>query len=522
MTKASLADVWAIGPQPTDSVIDHGLRHASSQIRAPRPDGERAPAEAAPDDWRAWNDVLFPGQALYAEHHVEFWEHVWSIEDAVGCDPFVAAWSRGGGKSTSVERAVAALGLRGRRRYCWYVRETQERADDSIKNVQELLEDPLVERYYPAHAERRVTKYGHSKGWNSTRLMTAGGFTVEGIGLDTAARGLKIGDQRPDLIILDDLDGKHDSKKATTKKIDTLTTSVLPAGTGITSVLAVQNLIIPNGIFSQLTDGRADFLVTRRVSGPIPAVESLEVDVRDDPKLGRRRAFIVGGRPTWEGQNIAACQQLMDLIGYRSFLKECQHEVKKREGALWSDDLIDHIDAAPPLRRVVVSVDPSGGSAEIGIIVAGVGHDGRGYVLADVTQPGSAGPLNWGTATVGAYDDHSADRIVAERNFGGDMVESTIQVAAGDRKVPVTLVNASRGKAVRAEPVAALYEDGLVSHVGPFPELEAEMTSWVPGDPDSPNRLDALVWALTDLKLTSKGRKRFGVWFPGSDDEEAA
>ncbi|MCH7792810.1 MAG: hypothetical protein IID31_11100, partial [Planctomycetes bacterium] len=406
--------------------------------------------------------------------------------------------------STSAALAVAALGLRNRRRYVWYVRETQDRADDSLANIAQLLEDSEVERYYPLHAERKMSKFGHSRGWNSTQLRTAGELTIDAIGLDTARRGLKIGEIRPDLIILDDLDAKHDTARATRRKIETLTTSVLPAGTEKTAIIAIQNLIIPHGVFSRLHDGRADFLATRRLSGPVPALEGMKTEIREDEELGRRRAFIVAGEPTWAEQDREACQRLMNLIGLRAFLQEAQHEVGVREGALWKSDDIGRIDKAPPLKRVVVGVDPSGGSAEIGIVVVGLGHDGRGYVLADSTQAGSLGSLNWGRATVDAYDEWEGDRIVAEKNFGGDMVASTINVAAGDRRVPVHMVSASRGKDVRAEPVAALYEKGLISHVGVFPELEAEMTGWVPGDPESPNRVDAMVWAFTELMLVKK------------------
>ena len=518
----SLAEMWTTSPRAQGSMLEDGVRHAAGQVRGQQVDVVDADA---PHNWEGWLRALFPRHVgSFAPHHVEFWEHVWEIRLEDAPDPLVAIWSRGGGKSTSAELACVALGLRGRRRYAWYVRQTQDRADDSLANIGQLLEGTEVERYYQAHASRKVSKYGHSRGWNSTRLRTAGGLTIDAIGLDTATRGLKIEELRPDLIILDDLDSKHDTARATAKKIDTLTTSVLPAGTDRTAIVAIQNVVIPGGIFARLSDGRADFLATRKVSGPVPALQGLETEVRDDADLGRRRAFVVAGEPTWDGQDRDACQRLMDRIGLRSFLQECQHEVSVREGALWKPDDIDHVDTPPPMKRVVVGVDPSGGTAEIGIIVAGVGHDGRGYVLADSTQPGRLGSLNWGRATVDAYDDHSADRIVAEKNFGGDMVASNIQVAADDRRMPVHLVSASRGKDVRAEPVAALYEDGLVSHVGVFAELEAELTGWVPGDPDSPNRLDALVWAFTELKLAPPDDRRYGVYFPGmdSDDEEAA
>lgn len=175
------------------------------------------------------------------------------------------------------------------------------------------------------------------------------------------------------------------------------------------------------------------------------------------------------------------------------------------EGALWSRDAIDAArvgenEAPGWLKRIVVAIDPPGGSgkgnAECGLIAAGVDHDGEYWLLADLS--GRYSPEQWARRAVLAYRDHEADRIVAEQNFGGAMVESTIR--AVDPNVPVRMVVASRGKAVRAEPIAALYEQNRVHHVGQFVALEDQMTGWDPSEPGpSPDRVDALVWALTDL-----------------------
>jgi phage terminase large subunit-like protein len=175
------------------------------------------------------------------------------------------------------------------------------------------------------------------------------------------------------------------------------------------------------------------------------------------------------------------------------------------QGALWTGDMIDgtRVRAAPELRRIVVAVDPSGtaggGSGDdIGIVVAGLGYDKRGYVLADHSC--NLSPDGWARRVVDAYQRHGADRVVAERNFGGAMVEAVLRTAA--KHLPVKLVTASRGKAVRAEPVAALYEQGKVSHVGAFDQLEEQMTEMTSGGfvgEGSPDRADALVWGLTEL-----------------------
>lgn len=198
-------------------------------------------------------------------------------------------------------------------------------------------------------------------------------------------------------------------------------------------------------------------------------------------------------------------------LGRQELMAEILDDVP---GALWTREMIDgppdqprRVKDAPALRRVVVAVDPSGTSGagedqgdDIGIVVAGMGDDGRGYVLADWSC--NLSPAGWARRAVEAFEHFEADRIVAERNFGGAMVESTIRTAS--RNAPVKLVTASRGKVARAEPIAALYEQGRISHVGSFPALEDQLCSMTldgyVGE-GSPDRADALVWALTELML---------------------
>ncbi len=170
-------------------------------------------------------------------------------------------------------------------------------------------------------------------------------------------------------------------------------------------------------------------------------------------------------------------------------------------GALWTRELIERYRVAqvPPLVRVVVGVDPPGGVTECGIVASGRGRDGHYYVINDGSLRGS--PDIWADTALKVYEKEQADKLIGEVNFGGDMVESTLKKTAEalSKSVNYASVRASRGKAVRAEPIAAAYEQGRVHHVGEFPFLEEELTSWVPGDRLSPNRLDACVWSLTEL-----------------------
>jgi phage terminase large subunit-like protein len=168
----------------------------------------------------------------------------------------------------------------------------------------------------------------------------------------------------------------------------------------------------------------------------------------------------------------------------------------------------------PHLTLVVVGVDPAvtskKGSDDTGIIVAGKGIDGHGYILGDYTVHGT--PQAWGTAAITAYHKHKANKIVAEVNNGGEMVELNIKTV--DSRVRFESVHASRGKAIRAEPISSLYEQAKVHHFGTFPDLEDQMCEWVPGVDKSPDRLDAAVWSLTALNLSTSSGKVARSPFP--------
>lgn len=179
-------------------------------------------------------------------------------------------------------------------------------------------------------------------------------------------------------------------------------------------------------------------------------------------------------------------------------------------GALWKrNDIVCKL--APDLIRVVVAIDPattsSEGADETGIIVAGKGIDGRGYVLAD--RSARVSPDNWARRAVQAYDDFLADKIIGEVNNGGEMVGLTIRTVRPN--VSYKAVHASRGKQVRAQPVAALYEQGKIDHTDSFPELEEQLVTWTPESGESPDRLDALVWAFTELMILPGGAYAFDV-----------
>jgi phage terminase large subunit-like protein len=189
--------------------------------------------------------------------------------------------------------------------------------------------------------------------------------------------------------------------------------------------------------------------------------------------------------------------------------------VEAREGALWTPELIEsaRVSAAPDLDRVVIGLDPAvsgrGSSDLCGIVCAGVAASGAAYVLEDASLR-AATPLSWAQAAIVLFHKRKADCIVAEVNQGGDLVESLLRQV--EPNVPVRKVHATRGKIARAEPVAALYEQGRVRHAAALPELEDEMMNFCPGElargGRSPDRVDALVWALTSLMLENRAEPR--------------
>jgi len=225
-------------------------------------------------------------------------------------------------------------------------------------------------------------------------------------------------------------------------------------------------------------------------------------------ELVARKDVHLSTGPTSENMANLAPSALAHLeakyAGTRLGRQELEAEILEDiEGALWSREMIeacrvDKEGAPGGYKRVVVGVDPSGGGqSEVGIVAAGLGADGHAYVLADGS--GHLSPNAWGAKVTSLYTELEADRVVGERNYGGDMVQAIIRQS--DPTVSYKDVSATRGKLVRAEPIAALYEQKKVHHVGAFPELEDQQCTYIPGESKSPDRMDALVWCLTELML---------------------
>ena len=469
-----------------------------------------------PNDWRDWLEALFPSYVRhpFGAHHAAFWDWVDAIRPDQTQPSFVAIWPRGGAKSTSAELACCYLGARRTRRYGWYVSETQAQADDHVGNAAAMLESETMARYHPKMAVRSVGKYGNSKGWRRNRLRTADGFTLDALGLDTGARGVKLDEARPDFMVFDDLDRQTDSPDTVARKISILTKSVLPAGADHVVVLAIQNLVHDAGIFARLAgiaDEPADFLADRIVSGPSPALMDPVFEERDG------RWFVTSGVPTWEGQDLGACQRMLDRFGISAFRFECQHEVDVFEGGLFKDVAFKHCrpDEVPDLVRTAVWVDPAVSETDKsdshGIQADGVDAKHRIYRLR--SWEGITSPRDSLRRAILIALDVKAGHVGVETDQGGDTWRSVYREAwrslVEDELVPkdtrcpmFTSAKAGAGhgpKVERAQRMLADYERGNITHVlGDHGVLERSLRRFPVREPH--DLTDASFWSWRDLR----------------------
>jgi phage terminase large subunit-like protein len=268
----------------------------------------------------------------------------------------------------------------------------------------------------------------------------------------------------------------------------------------------------PKAVWDLLLPGLRLGRNPRRIVSTTPKPLKFLHDLIADPgtRVSRQRTW--DNRANLPDAYIAELQRIYG--GTRIGRQELEGELlDEAEGALWHRRQIDELRVRehPELRRIVVAIDPSSGKAdsdEIGIVAAGLGIDGEGYVLRDASC--RVPPSEWAHRAISVFDSLEADKIIAEINFGGTLVEEVLRTVR--RNIPYETITASRGKTARAEPVAALYEQRRVHHCGSFPALEDQMVNWVPGQlTKSPDRADALVWALTWLLLKPRSQGR-ALW----------
>lgn len=456
-----------------------------------------------PDEGEAaasWIKRNFPHTVskAFAPRHLHFLDWFTSLklnevgEDYVHCAP------RGGGKSAILELGIVYVAVKGSRRLCLYVCKTQEQANKHVASIRTHLEKLKM--------QAQVTTYGNSKAWRADMLICANGFSIVAVGLDTAVRGLRIDDIRPDLIALDDIDSREDTLGAVQEKILTITDTILPSGSDSCVVCFAQNKIGAHTVMSRILSDTPPFITGRIIGCDEPAINGLSFEEyrRQDGSYAYR---ITGGEPTWSGQDLKKCERTIEKDSLRSFLREAQHVVKGEEiDALWRLETIERsrikLSQCPDwgsFMKIVIALDiavsTSAGSDSTAIVAGGVTRDWQFYVWLAVA--GRWKPEEWARKAVKAYDQYRALRIAAEKNQGGLLIETAIHTV---KRVPVSLIHVHQSKEVRADAASVLYEMGRVHHVGALPDLEDEQVSWVPGTgKPSPNLIDALVILLMEL-----------------------
>jgi hypothetical protein len=493
----------------------------------------------APSYWQDWCRVLFPRyfSAPFAPRHIEFWEWIESITLDNYVKALIAIWGRGGAKSTNAETGVVRLGAEERRKYALYVSSTQEKADTHVVNIAGMIESEQFGKYYHKMGMRAKGKFGNIKGWRREGLRAANNFSVDAFGLDSGLRGIKVDEQRPDIIILDDIDEKFESPKVTLKKMQVITDTVLPSGSSNCAVVFIQNLISADSIASRLVDLRADFLRDRILSGPFPALDNFEYELVDNIYT------ITNGTPTWAGQPLETCQAQINLWGISAFRREAQHEVDL-QGGIW--DGVEwqrvSVDTLPKLKRIVCWVDPAISdkpeSASQGISIGGITYDDTLiglYWWEGITDPESClenaiyHAWQWG-----------CERVGVETNQGGDTWKSVWKLACkevleriekewrvmhpgNDDKVnpmpPISLpkfadAKAGAGDGPKIERNGQLlteYERGKVKHmVGTHQTIEKALRRF----PNPPlDVADSWWWVWQDL--IGKKKKEAGAWGKG-------
>jgi len=229
--------------------------------------------------------------------------------------------------STMTEIAICYICFKGSRQFVLLVGDTQQQANKHLNDIKRHLVRIGV--------KPEINERGNTTHWNQAIIETNTGFVVGACGLDTAVRGIKVQEKRPDLIVGDDIDSKRDSELEVDNKIEALTTSVMPAGSPDSIFLFVQNLVHENSIMSRLHNGTADFLATATMPPFEPAIVGLETELRYSKAARKNIPIIVGGTPTWEGQDIETCQRQMNKWGYAAFMKEAQHRVAQSAGVFF-------------------------------------------------------------------------------------------------------------------------------------------------------------------------------------------
>ena len=463
----------------------------AAKVRAQR-EAASTSANAKPDE-REW--TLLEWCYDYLPHHfygepAEFHKEIAELTERE--DRLALAAPRGHNKSTLMTLGLplyrAATKLEP---YILIVSDTADQAEQHLGNIiLELTENERLLEDYPHLKLPELRDYKKKKvKRKATDVITLGGLKFSAKGAGQSLRGARHGNQRPSLIIVDDLE--NDKHVETAKQRDKLKSwflkslSNLPGASGA-NIFIVGTILHKKSLLNWLLSEQGPKTYTKRLY----------------------RAIQEDGALLWgSAWTLEKLERKRLEIGPKAFSTEFMNEAIDEDSTLWKEAWLNanRRSAAPELARLAVALDPSAsGKGDLCGIVAGgvdvVGENAHGYLLEDNSVQGSPG--TWARIALETYWRLNADFIIAEANQGGEMIVSTLksELRKGETLPPIRLVHASRGKAVRADPVATLDERGRLHLVGKHPKLEDELVSWTPGQ-DSPGRLDAYVWLWTELIL---------------------
>lgn len=468
----------------------------------------------------------FFSKPLSVEHEA-IWEWVWDLQPGVAPEPLVVVLPRGRGKSTSLEVAAVLAGAHNRRRFVWYVSGSQQRADAHVASIAAILESSQIAQMYPEMGERRLGKFGNQKSWRRERLWTASGFLVEAVGLDVGTRGVKAEEQRPDWVILDDVDESQDTPLTVAKKLETITQAIIPAGSTDVAVSFVQNLVHKNSLMRRVADPEAFdedqlWLRNNRLIGPVPAIRNMEAEQVDHPtKPGRKLWRITRGEPTWVGQPIEALEAMLNSMTLPAFEREFNHSIEDPPGGIfnhitWRRCDWDEARAMwPAFVDIQVWVDPAVTDKDdsdcMGISAGAVAQDGTIYALwawEDRTTPTDAlrrailKAVDLGASTVGVETDQGGDtwfvvfeRVCEQLEREGLMPADRPRPRYADNKA-----GAVGSKVERASQMVPDYEQEAIVHVrGTHRALEAALGRFPKTKPF--DLTDSWSWCVRELRL---------------------
>lgn len=270
----------------------------------------------------------------FSEFHTDFWTWYWHLTSqrkkglpiSQETLTFLAAWPRGGGKSSNIEWACIVEGAMGLAGYVLYVSATQVSANNHMGEIRKRLESDDVARYFPDLANPKIGRHGNQYGWKQDFLITKSGWAIRPVGLDVATRGFKEGELRPTMIVFDDIDSHDITLAAVQDNLSTIARAILPSGTKDTIHLIAQNLIAEHCAVNQIYTGQTDIL-SDHVPSMIKAFgDDLEIDPTIDETSGRTTYTIKNCTPTWEGMDIEAAQIFLNKVGLEAFMAEYQHD----------------------------------------------------------------------------------------------------------------------------------------------------------------------------------------------------